>query len=145
MTGIVSPRARTIGITLLLLAFVGGAAAGIAGRSMIDRTDGPRIRASLDMSRVLDALHLTAEQRRQADAIVHRSAPRSQAIMIELAERLRAVADSVDVELRALLTPAQLARLDSMRTDSRIVMKRKVMTPGGTRVDTIIDSTLRRR
>ncbi|HSA56285.1 MAG TPA: hypothetical protein VLE53_11320 [Gemmatimonadaceae bacterium] len=131
--------------SLVLLAFVAGASAGIVG----DRLVSPRfgIRATLDdMSGVLDRLDLTPEQRRQADSIVSRSEPRSREVLVELGERLRRVADSVDAELRTILTAEQRLRLDSLRTEPRLMLKRKTMTPGGERVDTLLDtgSTMRR-
>lgn len=125
--------------TLLLLAFIAGASAGVVG----DRVLAPRlkVRATLDdMSGVLDRLDLTPEQRRQADSIVLRSEPRSREVLIELGVRLRRVADSVDQELRAILTPTQRIRLDSMRTDPRLMLKRKMLTPAGTKVDTLLDT-----
>lgn len=139
-------RLRTAVASLVLLAFVAGASAGILGdRLVLPRL---RIRATLDdMSRVLDRLDLTPEQRRQADSIVSRSEPRSREVLLELGERLQRVADSVDAELRTILTPDQRVRLDSLRTEPRLMLKRKTMMPGGQRVDTLLDtgSTPRRR
>ena len=129
-------RRRAVVVSLLLLTFVAGAAAGIAGGNLL-RPREPRVK--LQMSAVLDRLDLTPEQRRQADAILARSAPRSQAIIADLTERLRAVADSVDVELRGILTAEQRARLDGMRSERRLMMKRKVVGPEGARVDTVLD------
>lgn len=139
-------RLLTTVTSLVLLAFVAGASAGIVG----DRLVSPpmRIRATLDdMSGVLDRLDLAPEQRRQADSIVSRSEPRSREVLIELGERLQRVADSVDAELRAILTAEQRLRLDSLRREPRLMLKRKTMTPDGERVDTLLDtgSTMRRR
>ena len=137
-------RLRTLVISLIAIAFAAGAAAGVAA----DRTLTPRIKLRTDlsgMSSVLDRLELSPEQRRQADEIVARSAPRSQAIMLDVAERLRSVADSVDAELRGILTPEQRTKLDSLRADSRVMLKRKIITPGGTRVDTLFDTSTARR
>lgn len=134
-----SKRLSILVATLVLLAFIAGASAGVVG----DRMFAPRVkvRATLDdMSGVLDRLDLTPEQRRQADSIVLRSEPRSREVLIELGERLRRVADSVDGELRAILTPSQQLRLDSMRTDSRLMLKRKSLTPAGMKVDTLLDT-----
>lgn len=136
-------RLRIAVFTLMLLAFVAGASAGVAG----DRLLPPRFRLRTtfdDMSRVFDRLQLTAEQRRQAEEIVAGSAPRTRAVMLELGERLQRVADSVDLELRAILTPEQRLRLDSLRSDSRLLLKQKVITPGGIRVDTLLDTTRNR-
>ena len=139
-----STRLRIAVFTLMLLAFVAGASAGVAG----DRLLTPRVRLRTtfdDMSGVFDRLRLTAEQRRQAEEIVAGSAPRTRAVMLELGERLQRVADSVDLELRAILTPEQRLRLDSLRSDSRLLLKQKVITPGGIRVDTLLDTTRKSR
>ena len=122
--------------TLVVLAFVTGASAGVIG----DRLVAPRltIRTTLgDMSGTLDRLGLTPAQRRQADSIVSRSEPRSREVLIEVGERLRLVADSVDTELRSILTADQRFRLDSLRTEPRLMLKRKL---DGARVDTILDT-----
>lgn len=139
-----TPRLRIAVFTLMLLAFVAGASAGVAGDRLL--TPRVRLRATFDdMSRVFDRLQLTAEQRRQAEGIVAGSAPRTRAVMLELGERLQRVADSVDLELRAILTPEQRLRLDSLRSDSRLLLKQKVITPGGIRVDTLLDTTRKSR
>jgi len=125
---------------LALLAFIAGASAGVVG----DRLLSPRIQIRTtigDMAPVLDRLRLTPDQRRQADSIVSRSEPRAREVLVELGARLQMVADSVDAELRAVLTPEQRLRLDSLRSDSRLLLKRKVMTPSGTRVDTLLDTS----
>jgi Spy/CpxP family protein refolding chaperone len=128
---------RALIASLLALAFVAGVAVGVAADRLF--APGVRVRTIVgDMSGVFDRLRLTPEQRRQADAIVARSAPRSEAIMLDVLERLRAVADSVDAELRTILTPEQRLRLDSLKRDHRLVLKRKIVTPGGTQVDTLI-------
>ena len=137
-------RLRAIVISLIAIAFAAGTAAGVAG----DRMLAPRVKIRTDlsgMSAVFDRLDLSPEQRRRADSVVARSAPRSEAIMIEVAERLRSVADSVDAELRAILTPEQRVKLDSLRQGSRVMLKRKIVTPGGTRVDTVFDTSATRR
>ena len=139
-----NPKRLSVAVaTLVVLAFVTGASAGVVG----DRLVAPRltIRTTLgDMSGTLDRLGLTPEQRRQADSIVSRSEPRSRDVLIELGERLRLVADSVDGELRSILTADQRRRLDSLRIEPRLMLKRKM---DGQKVDTILDtgSTPRRR
>jgi len=51
------------------------------------------------------------------------------------------VADSVDAELRTILTPEQRLRLDSLKREPRFILKRKVVTPIGTKVDTLLDTS----
>jgi hypothetical protein len=132
-----SSGTRALLISLLLLTFVAGAAAGVAGRNLL-RPREPRVK--LQMSAVLDRLDLTPEQRRQAEAVLVRSAPMSRTIVADFTERLRVVADSVDAELRGLLSAEQRAKLDAMRSDRRIIMKRKVAGSEGARVDTVLDA-----
>jgi len=88
------------------------------------------------MSGVLDKLALTPQQRVQADAIIQRSAPRTEEAMLEIAERLRTVSDSIDEELRSILTADQRARLDSLKRQPMLMLKRK-RSGGATTVDTV--------
>jgi hypothetical protein len=145
MTG---SRPRLLGVLLLLAAFAAGFAAGLAS----DRLEGGGRRGSLLVrveapGAVLDKLGLTPEQRSRAEAISNRRAPRTEAMMGEIAERFRQIADSVDAELRAILTEEQRVRLDSLRSGQRILLKRKVNGPdGGVTTDTVFprrDTTLR--
>ncbi len=129
-------RSRAIAVALLALAFVAGAAAGVAADRLLTPKPTIRARITRDMSAVLDKLGLTSQQRAQADSIIQRSAPRTEAAMLEVAERLRNVSDSVDTELRAILTTEQRARLNSLRRQPLFMLKRK--TPGSaTKVDTV--------
>jgi Spy/CpxP family protein refolding chaperone len=136
-----TPKRLYAAVALLtLLAFIAGAAAGVVGNRLL----APRIQIRTtigDMGPVLDRLRLTPEQRRQADSIVSRSEPRAREVLVELGARLQMVADSVDAELRAVLTPEQRLRLDSLRSDSRLLLKRKTMTPKGESVDTLLDTS----
>jgi hypothetical protein len=132
-------RLPTLVGSLMALAFVAGAGAGVAG----DRLLAPpvTVRVTLDdMSGMLDRLALTPAQRSEAERIVSRTMPRSHAIMVDVSERLRAVSDSVDAELRAILSPEQLLRLDSLRREPRFLLKRRTVTPGGVTVDTLLDT-----
>lgn len=128
-------RSRAIAGALLVLAFVAGAAAGVTADRLLTPKPTIRTRIKRDMSGVLDKLGLTAQQRAQADAIIQRSAPRTQEVMLEVAERLRTVSDSVDAELRAILTTDQRARLDSLKARPMFMLKRK--QAGSVTVDTV--------
>jgi Spy/CpxP family protein refolding chaperone len=137
MTTNMRSRSRTLGVVLLLVTFVAGAAAGISGDRLVSaRKITIKTRVASDMSGVLDRLGLTPEQRVQADSIIARSAPRTEEVMREVATRLRDVADSVDRELRAVLTPTQRTKLDSLRHEPTFMLKRK-KTGTGTTVDTL--------
>jgi Spy/CpxP family protein refolding chaperone len=136
MTRRQSPRSRAIAAALLALAFVTGGAAGVAADRLFGARPVIRTRIAQDMSGVLDKLELTPDQRARAVAILQRRGPRTERAMLEVAERLRAVSDSVDAELRAILTPQQRARLDSLRREPVFMIKRKV--PGSaTTIDTV--------
>jgi len=129
-------RSRAIAWSLLALAFVAGAAAGVTADRLFAPEPVLRTRITRDMSGPLDKLGLTPQQRAQTDSIMERSAPRAERAMREVAERLQIVSDSLDAELRAVLTPPQRARLDSLRRQPMFMLKRK--TPGSeTTVDTL--------
>lgn len=129
-------RSRAIALVLIALVFVAGGAAGVVvDRLLISRTVvGTRVTA--DMSEVLDELQLTPRQRAQAEAMLQRRAPNAEAVMHEVAERLRSVSDSLDAELRTILTSEQRAKLDLMRRRPLFVIKRKTSARGVT-VDTL--------
>ena len=123
---------------LLVTIFVAGVAVGV----MADRLSGNkgmlRARVVNDVSPILDRLNLSAAQRAQAESIFTKRSPQSEALMLEMAGRLRGVSDSIDAELRKILTAEQRARLDSLRTrEPSFMLKRKIVTPGGTRVDSV--------
>jgi Spy/CpxP family protein refolding chaperone len=135
MTG--SRASRSIVVALVAAVFVAGVAVGVIGDRLLAPKPVIKTRIVNDMSRVYDQLRLTSEQRTAADSIMSRRAPRSEELMFELGERLRAVSDSIDLELRAVLTPEQRVRLDSLRrAQPPMMLKRKTVTPGGSKVDT---------
>lgn len=129
-------HSRAIAWLLLAMAFVAGAAAGVTVDRLVTSQPALSARVTRDMSGPLDKLELTPQQRAQADSITERSAPRSERAMREVAERLQNVSDSLDAELRAILTPPQRARLDSLRRQPIFMLKRKT-TGSKTSVDTL--------
>jgi Spy/CpxP family protein refolding chaperone len=137
---------RLVGAALLLVVFIAGVAAGFALRGLafdpLRVTRGSIRMVSADMSSVLDELALTPRQRAQADSILQRRAPASKAMMLEVGNRFRAISDSVDAELRSILTPTQRARLDSLRAKQTMVLRRKTVGAGGT---TVVDTIIPRR
>ena len=127
---------KSLAGALVTLALAAGFALGVAADRWLAPIPTMRTRVIRDMSSVLDDLGLSPEQRRRAEAILAASAPRSEEAMRAAAGRLRLVADSVDAELRAILTPEQQRRLDLLRREPVFMIKQK--TPGGgTTVDTV--------
>lgn len=125
------------GLLLLLAVFAAGVGTGIGLDRAIASGSKLETRLSTSMPAVLDRLGLTPEQRRAVDSLLERSRPRAQAAMAEMVPRLGAIADSLDAELRQILTPAQRARLDSLGGQGLLVLKRKSSGPGGLKVDTL--------
>jgi len=129
-----APRTRMVGAMVLLAVFVAGAASGVAVDRLWSSGRGIRVKLEPRDGGMLDKLELTPEQRARAEAIMDRRAPRTEAMMIEVGERLQLIADSVDAELRAVLTADQRIRLDSLRSGQRLLLKRKIIQPGGAEV-----------
>ena len=137
------------GLLLLLAVFAAGVAAGIG----LDRAiaTGSRLEARLNtgMPEVLGRLGLSREQRQAVDSLLERSRPRAQAAMAELVPRLGAIADSLDAELRGILTPAQRAGIkagdyitkvndESTKDLSLMDAVQKMRGPKGTKVNLTI-------
>jgi hypothetical protein len=136
MTTGVRSDPTVIGIALLVLAFAAGIGTGVAAERLLIHRSAHDTRIVQDMSGVLDQLQLSAEQRREAQAILNREAPRSERAMLSLAAELRNISDSVDAELRVILTPAQRIRLDSLRHAPTFILKRQD-EHGASTVDTV--------
>ena len=129
-------RSRILTAAWVTLAFAAGVVVGIVADRMLPPEPTVRTRVVREMAGMLDGLGLTPDQRVRAESILEASAPRSEAALREAAGRLQDVADSVDAQLRAILTPEQQTRLDRIRRQPVFMLKRK--TPGQeTTVDTI--------
>lgn len=118
-------RVRAKGIAILLLTFlVGGLAGAALERARASRgtpqpaarwweaRPGPRRPGGLP--RMFRELNLTDEQRAQIHEIMEQAGPQTDEVLNELLPRLRAVTDSIHDEIRAVLTPEQAAKLDSL-------------------------------
>ena len=125
------------GLLLLIIVFGAGLAAGVG----LDRAREPRAllktRLTTQMPEILERLGLTPEQRRAADSILERGTPRAEAALRGLVPQLSAIADSLDAELREILTPPQRARLDSLGGKRLFLLKRKLNGPAGQTIDTL--------
>ncbi len=124
-------RIRAQGIALLLLTFIVGVLVGFAGERVRNaRRTPPPFEPGQGISRqfregrlprMFQALRLTPEQRDQIAVIMENGRERTDAALDEL----RAVTDSIHQEIRAVLTPEQLAVWDSVMV--RIRMRRGPM------------------
>jgi len=83
---------------------------------------------------LLAELDLSARQQQQIDSIFAVYQPKTDAVLLELAPRLQALADSMDAAILPVLTPAQRAVVSRARTPQLFMVRRKM--PGGERVDT---------
>ena len=125
------------GLALLVLTFAAGVGIGAAAERLLVAASPHGARVFDDMSPVLDALRLSTRQRREAQAILNRNAPRSERAMVELAGRLRSISDSVDAELRTILTAAQQRSLDSLRHPITFILKHTDGN-GASAIDTVV-------
>ena len=116
-------RARTIGALLLAAVF----AAGLLGGTAVARateTRGQADDAGCDRgpddarrrhSSMLDSLDLSAAQRASVDSILEVRRGQIDGFWEGEGARLRALVDSARAEVRAVLTPEQRARYDTLR------------------------------
>jgi hypothetical protein len=116
-------RARLQGLTLLVVVFLVGVLAGAAGDRLLLRPRPseqrppeqrpPEPREGQRLPKVLEDMDLTPVQRAAIDSILASGRPRNEAIMNEVLPRLRAVSDSLQQGIRAVLTPAQAAEFNA--------------------------------
>jgi len=115
---------RGLALALLLLIFVAGLGAGWGLSRWTDAPragharPGPREQGQRRYAR----LGLSAEQQRAVEAVYDKHRPALDAILDETTPRVRAIHDQIDQEIRALLTPAQVERLE--RQDQRRAARR---------------------
>lgn len=116
-------RVRLAAAVTLLGVFAAGAALGFAleryeapirsepGETVrADRED----RAGAPNDWIIDHMDLTARQRVQVDSIVSHYGSRMSRFQKEYRPKYQAIVDSTDRALRALLTPQQIVRYDSL-------------------------------
>jgi Spy/CpxP family protein refolding chaperone len=122
-------RIRAQGIAILVLTFVVGVLVGFASERVRNARSRPppfemgpdmmvRFRQG-DLPTMFRELNLTPEQVRQIAAIMENGRPRSDAVLDLMLPRLRAVTDSIRQEVRAVLTPEQIAVWDSLAAHTR--------------------------
>lgn len=112
--------ARLLVLGTFAALFAAGAFAGVAWERA--RTAAPKLRIHVDGGRAriesFEALELTDDQRQRIEQVFARAQPRTDAVLGEMLPRLRAVTDSINAEVQAVLTPEQrrkLGRLEPRR------------------------------
>jgi len=106
---------RGLALAILLLLFATGVATGFG----IARWTGhshERARAeSFRGPHYYSALGLDAQQEQAVNAIYEKYRPALDAVLEETTPRVRAIHEQIEQEVKALLTPAQLERLERLR------------------------------
>ena len=79
-----------------------------------------------DLSEALAELDLTADQRARIDHILTSGQGRTDRVLEEVLPRVQAVVDSVDGEIRHVLTDRQRVRLEEIR-QRHVIVRRQVV------------------
>lgn len=87
-----------------------GGPPGLMGRTFVDRLEGH--------------LDLTADQRRQIDAILERSHAKAESLRHEMQPRLEQLFETTGAEIEAILTPEQREKFRQLRESQRGRMDR---------------------
>ncbi len=133
-------RVRAKGFALLLITFLVGGLAGVTLERVIAARRAPEPGPPLGMMRpgmevpfprMFRDLGLTPEQQSRIREIMEESRPRTEQLLSETMPRLREHTDSVRREIRAVLTPEQAAKMDSLFADMRHRGPRQDEVPPG--------------
>lgn len=119
MTNPTSSRWLNRGLALALLLFIFAAGLGV-GWGIARWSDSPRARESRRGERsrgrhFYASLNLSPEQARAVREIHERHRPRLDAVLEETTPKIRAIHDEIEQEIRQLLTPVQLERLERQK------------------------------
>jgi Spy/CpxP family protein refolding chaperone len=123
-------RVRLQGIILLAIVFVvGGVAGAMVDRANLFRERKPRtfgmdrhLDKPGDMPRFFDKLDLSDDQRTQIHGIFDAHRPVIDSLMGETMPRIRALRDSAEAQISALLTPEQREKFEKFSPRHRFPM-----------------------
>ena len=117
-----------MGLALLVLAVTFGVGTffGTRLRTSADlptRTMSPIL---MEMGAVIEQLQLNEDQTQRVNSVLRQRSEQTTLTMEDVGNRLSIIADSLDAEIRSILTNVQLVRYDSLIADqrSRIRMRR---------------------
>ena len=130
---------------LLLATFAAGAITGYSvaygrQRATPESAHGSiRVMLADSLPPAFQQLRLTAEQRIKVIEILARARPKTDSALRAVLPRLRALTDSVDADIRAILRPDQRAVLSTMRGASQpvLLLKRGSTGEQPARIDTL--------
>jgi len=119
-------RLRIQGAVLIALVFLVGVLAGGAGERIraSRRRPPPPFREMGELPPPFAHLNLTEEQRAEISAIFESGRPRTDSVLQELMPRLQAIHESIEAQIREVLTPEQAAKLEEES-------ERRGLRPGG--------------
>lgn len=123
-------RLRMQGAVLIVVIFVVGVLAGGAAERIRASREKPMrpFRQPGELPRPFARLGLTDEQRTQMSEIFESFGPPADSVLQELMPQLHAINDSINAQIRTILTPEQLERLDE-EFESRGVFPRGMGGP----------------
>jgi hypothetical protein len=101
--------------SVLVAVFVAG---GVAAAALLHFLASPPIPATSRLPPPLAELGLTPDQEQEALHIIDKHGPELEAILKEVAPRVRAVQDQVEAELRQILSEEQRKELDRRKRDA---------------------------
>jgi hypothetical protein len=113
-------RRRAVGLIVLLAVFAAGVAAGIEWSKVRGNGVSVNVRMSTRLPSELTALGLSKAQEDSLRTIIIAGQRRTRSVLREIENRLTPVVDSVESEVRSVLTPEQRARFDASHKKRRI-------------------------
>lgn len=106
-------RLQARAVALLVAVFAAGVLAGVGlGRLQRPHHHGPPRAMAL-----FEQLDLTPEQREKVDAAIQRHRGELDVIFSETRPRVHTIQKTIETEVRAVLTPEQLRKLDALEAD----------------------------
>jgi hypothetical protein len=130
---------RSVALLSVLAVFVVGVAIGIVGTHLFyaqkfRRPEGPPgLMGRSYVDRLERHLDLSADQRRQIDAILERTHEEAEMLRHQMQPRLRELFETTGAEISATLTPEQQERFRQLRESQRGRMDRFLGPRGGRR------------